>query len=334
MSRVDLKTLKQAWSQKKSWPFFWITGQEAYLIRELLTQMRKLWGGASCEWTETFEGPGTSAYTVVDAAQSLSLDSSLRLILIRQAQGLADLEQLASLWGQCKPVGELQWIVVAVAQDWDGRKKFAKTLLSEKSLAAVVHCEAIAEPERAAWIAKLLQKKKMRLNPERLGAWVSWEPWSLDFIDQELEKLKLSGEEKEESATTPDESVWEGVSGSAGLASEDFVKAFLQRRDLKSMLTYVECLVEQPDLSFPLIGLLSWYVRHLAFLASDQRQRRQHFPLSSYWKQKMAPLLPLWSFSELLRLQTSLVGLDFSLKQTGVGVMPAWTEIILRFARN
>ena len=138
-------------------------------------------------------------------------------------------------------------VCVFVSKDLDGRKKFSKMLLEH---AAVVPCDDVPETEREAWVQYLAKRRGMPLEPALLAILAQLDPWSLDIIDQELEKLSLSG--NSDVVLGPGESI-------GGRGGDDFLNAFFSR-NLPLSLESVQSFAERPDESLPLLGLLAWNV--------------------------------------------------------------------------
>jgi DNA polymerase III delta subunit len=249
----------------------------------------------------------------------MSLGGGVRFITVRDAHALKDQDQLAELLGPRAKKEELTSVCVFLSKDLDGRKKFSK-LLVEK--AAVVLCEEIPEQEREAWIGYLAKRKGLELPASVLPRLCTLDPWSLDIIDQELEKLSLLPESMLE------------FGGAAALpGSDEFLNAFFSRDLAKAMAT-AEALAERPDESLPLLGLIGWNVRHLAILLAERASgARSSAKLNPYVAEKLGAWARIWSLDETLRLQAALEELDFSLKQRPLLPLGLWDDLIFTFCR-
>jgi DNA polymerase-3 subunit delta len=305
------------------WPVYWLYGTERMKSRELLKRIRKAVLGSETAQTsglagfgeETLDGNEVDAATVLDAAQSLSLGGGCRFIVVREAHALKETEMLSVLCGPKTKKSELTSVCVFLSKDLDGRKKFSK-ILTEK--AAVVPCEEVPDAEREAWIGYLAKRRGIELPPELVAQMSSLDPWSLDIIDQELEKFSL--------AQTGDVILSLLGGGGAG-GGERFLNAFFAR-DLKRSMQAIEDFADRPDESLPLLGLLGWNVRHLALVLS-----RAQIKLNPFIAERLQAWSKHWELSEVIRLQSVLEELDFSLKQTPLLPIGLWGELVVTFCR-
>lgn len=303
------------------WPVYWLYGTERMKSRELLKRIRKAVLGSETAQTgglagfgeEMLDGNEVDSATVLDAAQSLSLGGGCRFIVVREAHALKETEILAQLCGPKAKKSELTSVCVFLSKDLDGRKKFSKILIDK---AAVVPCEEVPEAEREAWIAYLAKRRGINLSPELIAQMSSLDPWSLDIIDQELEKLSL--------AQSGDVILLGGAGAGGG---ERFLNAFFAR-DLKRSLQAIEEFADRPDESLPLLGLLGWNVRHLGLVLS-----RAQLKLNPFIAERLQAWSKHWELSEVIRLQAFLEELDFSLKQTPLLPIGLWGELVVTFCK-
>ncbi len=321
MPKLEPKIIQKELEQGWLWPVYWLYGTERMKSRELLKRIRKAVLGSETASSaglagfgeESLDGNEVDAATVLDAAQSLSLGGGCRLIVVREAHALKESEILATLCSPKAKKGELTSVCVFLSKDLDGRKKFSK-ILTEK--AAVVPCEEVPEAEREAWIAYLAKRRGIELPPSFVAQMSSLDPWGLDIIDQELEKFSL--------AQTGDV-ILLGGSGAGG--GERFLNAFFAR-DLKRSLQAIEDFADRPDESLPLLGLLGWNVRHLALVLSRAQPK-----LNPFIAERLQAWSRHWELSEVIRLQSFLEELDFSLKQTPLLPIGLWGELVVTFCK-
>jgi len=324
MPKLEPKIIQKELEQGQIWPVYWLYGTERMKSRELLKRIRKAVLGSETSSAsglagfgeEMLDGNEVDSATVLDAAQSLSLGGGCRFIVVREAHALKEAEILGALCGPKAKKEELTSVCVFLSKDLDGRKKFSK-ILTDK--AAVVPCEEVPEAEREAWISYLAKRRGISLPPELIAQMSSLDPWSLDIIDQELEKFSL--------AQTGDVILSLLGGGGAG-GGERFLNAFFAR-DLKKSLQAIEDFADRPDESLPLLGLLGWNVRHLALVLS-----RAQIKLNPFIAERLQAWSKHWELSEVIRLQTYLEELDFSLKQTPLLPIGLWGELVVTFCRN
>jgi DNA polymerase III delta subunit len=327
MPKFELKIIQKELEQEMVWPVYWLYGAERMKSRELLKRIRKTVLGEDAGSNsvfgmaeETIDGAGLDASSVVEAALSPTLGGGTRLIIVRDAHALKNPEQIADLLGPKKSKAELSSVCVFLSKDFDARKKISK-LLNEK--AAVVPCEDVPETEREAWIQYLAKRKGVNLNNENLIQLASLDPWSLDIIEQELEKFSLDPEQNGEVL----------LGGMApGTGSESFLDAFFAR-NLKQSMIIVEGFANSPEQALPLLGLFAWNVRHLGLVLADQKAGTRVVKLSPYIADKLRAYSRVWSLEEVLELQERLEKVDFGLKQTPLLPIGLWGDLVVRFCR-
>jgi len=329
MPKLEAKQVQKELEQGQLWPVYWLYGQERMKARELLKRIRKAaLGEAETPEAASFlqlneelhDGAEVDGAAVADAARSMSLGGGLKFIVVRDAHAMKNPEAIVDLLGPKAIRTDLPSVCVFVSKDLDGRKKISKTL-TEK--AAVISCEEVAEPEREAWAQYLAKRRGRALSPELLLRLIALDPWTLDIVEQELEKLDLG-----EAAGVGDEVMLHGASTSGG--SDAFLDAFF-RRDLSRALDCVHDFTERPDESLPLLGLLAWNVRQLAVLIADREQGTRNAKLNPYLAEKLRAWGAKWSLAEVIRLQAELEDLDFGMKQTPLLPLGLWDSLVMGF---
>lgn len=328
MPKLEPKVVQKELDQGQLWPVYWLYGQERMKARELLKRIRKAAlgvGGASDAPPaildglneETLDATEVDGSAVLDAARSLALGGGLRFIVVREAHALKDAEALEPLMsGRCH-ADQLSSVCVLLSKDLDARRKFSKTLL-EKT--AVVPCEEISEADREAWVQYLAKRRGISVDPAAASRLATLDPWSLDVIDLELEKLELSGGE-------PDVLQAGAVASGGG---DEFLAAFF-KRDLKKAVVAVRAFAEKPEESLPLLGLFGWNVRQLALVVAAHRRKVPAPKLNPYVADRIHAWAREWTLPEVVELQEWVEDLDFSLKQRPLLPLGLWSSLVLRF---
>jgi hypothetical protein len=170
-----------------------------------------------------------------------------------------------------------------------------KPLKSLMDLSTVITEPKITPVSAAAWIKKLSQsgKEKIPLSSEQKAYLMALDPWSLDRVYSEMQKMALSED-------------WQGVFSEKKTVSF-FIDHFLSRNK-KASLEHMALLFE--DTGFFLhLGLLSWHLRQLI-------QFKTKAPLSDFVQKKIAPFAEYWSLSDLKKASHALLMIDFKAKQT------------------
>lgn len=130
MPKLDAKAVQKELEQGLAAPVYWLYGPEKMKSRELLKKIRSavLGNGQKVSFLggseEVFEGDQVRAIEIVEAAKSLSFGGGTRLLVIREAHALKEMESLAELLGPSQPLSELPSICVFLAKDLDGQKSF------------------------------------------------------------------------------------------------------------------------------------------------------------------------------------------------------------------
>lgn len=322
MPKLEPKQVQKELESGKVWPVYWIYGGERMKARELLKRIRKvvLPEGATFG-EENLDGAEVSGRHVVDAAQTMALGGGLRFVVVRDAHAMKEADAITELLEVdgvkgARKLEELGSVCVFLSKELDGRKKLSKTLIDR---GAVVPCEEIPEGERDGWIGYLAKRRGMTLEGDRILRLRGLDPWNLDIVDQELEKLSLSG---------GDDVVLDGANPDQG--GEIFLTAFFAR-DAGAATRALAGFADHPDESLPLLGLLGWNARFLAVSLSGARGPVQR--TNPYLAERLTRWSKLWTLDEAIALQESLASLDFQLKQTARLSLGAWTELTLRFCR-
>lgn len=313
MPKLTPKEIQRELDQGKVWPVYWIYGSETMKSRELIKRVRKCFLGYT-EYDqnslseEHLIGSEVSPQDILTSSQSLMLGTQKKLILIQEAQSLLSEESLESLISEQRSKDDLLSSCIFISREFDGRKKLSK-ILTKKT--AVVECEEIPEQDREAWIEYLSKRRAISLPPEMFHQLRSIEPWSLDIIDQELEKYSLFSEKSTSISSTERPS-----------DSNQFIDAFF-RRDYKKSIMMTKSFANEPAQSLPLLGLLAWNVRQLLIFVKNPRAAK----LNPYLRDKFSRWSNHWKLEELIELQENLCSLDFDLKQNPKYPLGIWSEI-------
>jgi DNA polymerase III delta subunit len=337
MPKLEPKVIQKELEAGKIRPAYWLYGGETMKSRELLKRVRSAvfgeessggTGAAFSAFSTAFretvlDGAECEVSEVLDAAQSLSLGGGGKLVVVKQAHALKNPEPLLELCASdFADVAEGASVVVFLAKDLDQRKKFSKGLLER---AACVPCEEISELDREAWIGYLAKRKGIVPTANEMASLRAMDPWSLDGVERELEKM--------DAATTPGdrEAVLLGGADGQG-ASENFVEAFFLR-DLGTALPEVRHFADSPEAALPLLGLLSWNAKMLIGLLKDREAGTRETKLGSFLQDRFTRYLRAWSLTEAVALQAALARVDFFTKQTPRDPLGTWTSLVVDFCR-
>lgn len=312
MPKIDPKVIQDELKKGIFWPVYWLYGSEQMKARELFKRIRVSLLGeeeANAFSLELIDGSSMSAHEVVDRANSLSFGGGAKLIFVRDGDDLKDIEALESLFTDPKSKSETQSVVVLLSDSLDQRKKWVKTL-TEK--AAVVGCEEVAETDREAWIRYLAKRRELTPPEEWIMEWLALEPWSLDLIDQELEKWSLN----ENSLDEVGENAYLGK-------PERFLDAFFSRNKSLALKELTDW-VEDPQVTLPFLGLVAWNVRQLLVM------KRASIKLGPHMLRRLEKWYKRWEQHELVALEKNIFEIDFKSKQTRALPRGLWSELVFR----
>jgi DNA polymerase III delta subunit len=326
MPKLEPKIIQKELEAGKFRPVYWFYGNEAMKSRELLKRVRVSVLGEEAAFSSAFREAVLDAQEcevgeILDAAQSLSLGGGGKLVVVKQAHLMKNPEPLLALceseWANLKEGGS---VVVFLSKDLDQRKKFSKALLDK---AACVPCEEIAESDREAWLGYLSKRKGITLTESEIAPLRALDPWSLDGVDRELEKMELAISPADREAV-----ILGGAEGQG--SSEIFVDAFLSR-DLSSALPEVRHFANAPEAALPLLGLLSWNAKMLIGTLKDRDAGTRDTKIGSFLQDRFARYTRVWSLSDAIALQHALSRVDFFTKQTPRAPLGSWTDLVLTF---
>ncbi len=329
MPKFEPKQIQKEIEGGKLRPVYWIYGTEAMKSRELLKRIRaKVLGEAADSGTSVFgesilDGQECEVSDVLDAAQSLSLGGGAKFVLVKQAHFIKNPDSLSDLFStEFLPADSGAAVTVFLSKDLDQRKKFSKALMDK---AACVSCEETPEHDREAWIQYLAKRKNIALTVTEAGLLSAMDPWSLDGIERELEKM-----ESTISASDREAVLLGGMDGKG--ATESFVEGFLMR-DRKRALPEIRHFAGFPENALPLMGLLAWNVKMLVGTLKDREAGSRETKIGSFLQDRFSRYVRLWTLPEVVALSRSLAEIDFSTKQTPRDPLGFWTDLVLRYCR-
>lgn len=329
MPKFEPKQIQRELAAGKVRPVYWLYGTEAMKSRGLLKLLRTrilgegAKGGASVFGESVLDAQDCEVSDVLDAAQSLSLSGGAKFVVVKQAHLLKNPEPLMELCTSefMSPESGAS-VTVFLSKDLDQRKKFSKSLMDK---AACVTCEETPEHERESWIQYLAKDKTIALTANEAALLYAMDPWSLDGIERELEKMTL--------AVTPEDREAVLLGGLEGKgATESFVEGFLLR-DRKRALPEVRHFAGFPENALPLMGLLAWNVKMLIGVLKDREAGTRETKIGSYLQDRFSRYQREWSLVEAIALSHSLAEIDFSTKQTPRDPLGFWTDLVVKYCR-
>ena len=323
MPKFEPKHVQKDLESRKLWPVYWIYGDEPMKARELLKRIRRALFETEVvnPFSETqLEGQEVSTSQILDASQSISMLGGARLTVVKNAHLVREVDTLDVLLKPQSSSETVASVTVFFSKDLDQRKKFSKKLIEK---AAVVACEAIHESDREAWVQYLAKKLQVELQVNELSFLSSLDPWSLDIIERELEKLRDSPLNESRASI---------IAGSVSHGNaEDFIESFFNKK-LNQAMSHVQSFADYPEEALPLLGLMTWNTRMLALFLKNQETTKntKELKLGSFLQEKFNRYSKIWNLSQILELQKNLAELDFSIKQTSRPSLGLWSQLVIR----
>jgi len=256
-----------------------LAGGERFFVDRALAALRKaiLGDGPGGFNEDAFEGKGASAGRILDAARTLPMLASHRLVLVRDADALAaaELDKLADYLDAPSP----STCVLLIADKLDGRTKLAKRA---SKLGALWEAAALRPPDLRRFVEREAKRRNARLAPDATGALIDAIGNDLPAIDDALERLSLYvGEGKPITAEAVDacvaklrvESIWALVDA-------------VGMRDRKTALAAAASLLGERE---PPLRILAMVARQLRIVGRMQAGLRAGLPAQEAAREAGAP---------------------------------------------
>jgi DNA polymerase-3 subunit delta len=169
-------------------PVVVIAGSERFFVDRAVGALRKaIVGDGPTGFNEDiFEGKSCTAARIVDAARTLPMLASQRLVLVREADAIAaaELDKLADYLEAPSP----STCVVLLAEKLDGRTRMAKRA---SKLDMVVDTAPLKLGDLRSFVQSEANRRKLRIAPEAVAELIDAIGNDLPAIDDALERLAL-----------------------------------------------------------------------------------------------------------------------------------------------
>lgn len=326
MPKIEPKLIQKELETGKVRPVYFIFGPERMKSRELVKRLIKtiLKDQKPNDFNfEKWDGSEVGVEAILDSAQSFSMMGGTKLLLIRNADEIKNLEALCDYLkglesNDPKEFDHYSSVMVFLSKNFDARKKTSKVI---QELAAVIPCEEVLEQDREPWIDYLAKRRGVTLASDERLTLRGLDPWSLDIVDSELAKLELVGDD----CLLRSQSLLAGVSSHA---RDEFIDA-LFCRDQKRALGLMHLFSEEMEVQLPFLGLLSWNLRHLKLLILEQETKaRSSEKRNPYLMKNLERWRKHWNLNSIQQLEHSLFEVDFSLKNTRLLGKGLWMSVI------
>lgn len=317
MPEIEDRTLQKELDSRKFRPVYWLYGEERLKIRELLRRIEKNVfekegiNRNDFNWIR-LDGAEVSFSQILDQVQSYSWGGGKKVVVVTNAAEVAGLDSWPTQWPESDSI-----LVMISTRFVDRRLKWTKLVVAQ---AALTDCVPVPEDQREVAIGYLARRHEVTLTENETQILKVHQPWFLEGIEQELEKLKCVADDRE----TRFEAL---VGGVDPRAQDEFINAFFNR-EFGPAAKWVRNFGEDSGTFLMLLGLIAWNLRQLKGLALGSNDFRHPLlrPRLERWKLK-------WSFSQIQKCEQALAQADSDFKGTGVKGPETWTQLLLNLQR-
>ncbi len=174
--------------QKKFFPVYFLFGKESYFIDSISDYIEE---NALSESEKAFNqvvlyGRDIDHLAVIDSARRYPMVSQYQVVIVKEAQDLKDLKELAKYIENPTPSTIL--VLCHKHKTFTKTTKFAKLL---KSKSVFFESSKLYDNQVPDWIAGQLKQNKLRIDPDTAALTAEYLGTDLSLIIHELEKLIL-----------------------------------------------------------------------------------------------------------------------------------------------
>ncbi len=186
---MDYSALLKSIKAKDFAPVYLLHGEEPYFIDQLEEALEE---NALAEHERAFNqtilyGKDTEHLQVVDAARRFPMMAERQLILLREAQDMRDLKDLANYVSKPAPTTVL--VISHKHKKLNGNLAITKAI---KQNGVIFESKALYDNKVPAWITGYLRDRKYQIEPEAGNLLAEFLGTSLGKITNELDKLMLN----------------------------------------------------------------------------------------------------------------------------------------------
>lgn len=170
-------------------PVYFLHGAESYFIDQIADYIEE---HALSEMEKAFNllivyGRDTDYQTIVDNARRYPVGAARQVIILKEAQDMKTLAELAAYVEQPSPLTVL--VICHKHKSLPMTSKLAKTL---KAKAVIFESKPLYDNQAPAWIQQYLRGKKLTIQPENAGLIAEYLGVELSKVANELDKLVIN----------------------------------------------------------------------------------------------------------------------------------------------
>ncbi|MBB4079659.1 DNA polymerase-3 subunit delta [Lewinella aquimaris] len=186
---MDFSSLLKSVKAKDFAPIYLLHGEEPYFIDQLEESIEQ---HALQEHERAFNqtilyGKDTEHLQVIDAARRFPMMAERQLIILREAQDMRDLKELAAY--AAKPAPTTVLVISHKHKKLNGNLALTKNI---KQNGVVFESKGLYDNKVPNWISGYLRDRKYRIQPEASNLLAEFLGTSLGKITNELDKLMLN----------------------------------------------------------------------------------------------------------------------------------------------
>jgi DNA polymerase-3 subunit delta len=184
---VDIQSLIDSAEQGRHGAVHLIVGSERLFVDRAVSALRRASIGDSDAWNEeVFQGKGSAAARIVDAARTLPMLGRARFVLVRAVNDLPDkeLERLAEYVAAAVDT----CCLVLLAEKLDGRSKLMK-LAKQKGL--LTEAQPLKIGAMRGFVAREVSRRGLRLEDAAAAALVDCVGTDISALSDALDRLSL-----------------------------------------------------------------------------------------------------------------------------------------------
>lgn len=174
-------------------PVYWLEGEEEFFIEKLIDYAEhNILSEAEASFNLTvFYGRDADWADVINACRRYPMFSDKQVVLIKEAQGMKNIEKLESYVE--KPLDSTILIVAYKNKKVDGRTKLAR-MLKEKGV--VLSTKKLYDNELPGWTEQLVKSKGLTITNKALALLIDHIGNDLSRLNNEIDKLALNLEQR------------------------------------------------------------------------------------------------------------------------------------------
>ncbi|HAP20261.1 MAG TPA: DNA polymerase III subunit delta [Lachnospiraceae bacterium] len=260
-----MKILSQHIKSGKFKPVYLIYGTEDYLRKQYRDKMRQAIVGDNTMNYSYFEGKGISVKELIDLGETLPFFSERRLILVENSGFFSSAQD--ELAAYLKELPETTCFIF-VEKDVDKRNKLFKTV---SSLGYAANMTPPDERTLMRWIAGLLKGEHRQMSESTLRYFLERIDTDMENIRQELDKLVVYTDGREEIVREDIDAVCTVYTESQVF---DMVKAVAEKQQAKALQLYYE-LIGQKEAP---MRILYWITRQFNQLYQMKDLQSKGYP--------------------------------------------------------